>query len=685
MSKKFSLIDIQNIITQYNQGVSPKELAEKYGVYNNSITRLLRKNGIERNQHSRISEQDINFIIEEYNKGTSSEIIGQKIGRDGSAICRVLKRNGIQIRPATQNKRQYKIREDFFENIDNEEKAYFLGLLYADGNLSKRGNTIKLTLKDRDILEVWSKTIYGFHKIYEEPHTDENGAVKIYWSVAIYSQKMHQDLCKLGCTPKKTFSINFPEFMKDNLLCNHFIRGYFDGDGCISINAKNRAIIDITSNIVFIRDCIQLLNRNLGIASYYHEYKDKPLTACLQISAQENVKKFVDYIYKNSTVYLPRKYQKTQEFYQLLENKTIKKQLSKNNNNYGSFFIPNYNNIKLIPENLKQMSSEDKEQAIKYVFDFYRSNGFPYPLLDTDELIKEFSVLRSFDPLSINNNNKLSISNYTGTSIIKHFSPHIFEVKSAYSSKPSVLEAFNNDKMLLKTIKNRIDGNYTIHGNMIKQGLRNSRVAFASSIFNSTVAKFLYSKYTTENSIIYDYSMGFGQRLLGALALPYKITYVGVDPLMRSVNSNQQIFDFFSTYIPGLNKEVELIQSGSETYKDVKYAEKIDFAFSSPPYFDLEIYEKSPKQAYYNGYGEFINNYWKNTVANLQYLICKKGILALNIKEKLNKFNLAMDMCNTVKEFGFVQIDRYDLQLTHNNMFNNQSNKLEPIFVFQKQ
>ena len=57
--------------------------------------------------------------------GVSSEIIALKLGINGSTVCRILKRNDIIIRPGTQNKRKYKINEDFFEVIDAEEKAYF--------------------------------------------------------------------------------------------------------------------------------------------------------------------------------------------------------------------------------------------------------------------------------------------------------------------------------------------------------------------------------------------------------------------------------------------------------------------------------------------------------------------------------------------------------------------------------
>lgn len=94
MRKTLSSNEIQDIIQQYSNGVTPKDIAQKYGIYNNSVTRLLKKQGIIRNQHTRISNQEIKFIIEQYISGVSSEVIAEQIDRDGSAVCRVLKRNG---------------------------------------------------------------------------------------------------------------------------------------------------------------------------------------------------------------------------------------------------------------------------------------------------------------------------------------------------------------------------------------------------------------------------------------------------------------------------------------------------------------------------------------------------------------------------------------------------------------
>jgi DNA invertase Pin-like site-specific DNA recombinase len=156
------------VIKLYKDGLQRQDIATKVGIHSNSIGRILRNNGIERTRVKQVSDENIARIIKEYSEGISSEIIADNMDIDGTTVCRILKRNNIKLRPATANKRQYKINEDYFEKIDTEEKAYFLGFLYADGHItSGKGKSITLSLQKADIhiLETLSIAIYGFKKI----------------------------------------------------------------------------------------------------------------------------------------------------------------------------------------------------------------------------------------------------------------------------------------------------------------------------------------------------------------------------------------------------------------------------------------------------------------------------------------------------------------------------------------
>jgi hypothetical protein len=134
-------------------------------------------------------------------------------------------------------KRKYFYNEDFFERIDNEEKAYFLGFLFADGcvinNVEKYRYqvTLKLHTKDKHILEEFIKKINGEMDVWTHGQRD-------ICEINLSGKKIVTDLINKGVVPNKTFTITYP--IIDEYLERHFLRGYFDGDGCIRISKDKR-------------------------------------------------------------------------------------------------------------------------------------------------------------------------------------------------------------------------------------------------------------------------------------------------------------------------------------------------------------------------------------------------------------------------------------------------------------
>jgi SAM-dependent methyltransferase len=686
--------DKQNMVQLYYAGKGPTEIAEMYNILYYHVRAILKYRGVASIQAPRPTAAMVDKFVAQYQQGISSEVIAANFGIDGGTVRRALRKRGIIIRPAQQNKRKYNININYFEKIDTEEKAYFLGILYADGSLTS-GSGIKITLKDHDIdiLEKLSNIIYGFRKLkeYQKTIKDENGNIEIrkYFTLNFYSKKMNNDLCKLGCTPRKSFTITFPEKLIDPSLIRHFIRGYFDGDGCICITDPARPRVDFTSNGEFIVGLVEFLEKTLKFKcnKIGQRHKDTK-TRNIQILGYEKVKILLDYLYNDATIYMNRKYNKYLEMLTQLANKNNKHSIF---SKYGTTYIPEYNGNLLTSEYLKSINNSELINNIaEFLFSFYRENGYPYDRLDNDELLDEFMTIKNIDLSSISDPEKqniLYISNTAGTDIIKHFSPHLHDVSSGIDKRKSMFEAFNDDNILMRVIKNRLGYKFNMTGAMLKQGLKNSKLAFKTSTFNTPIAKYIYSTYCNNGSIIYDYSMGFGQRLLAALSLPFAVKYIGIDPYEKSVISNQNIFDFYKNSIPGFKSDAEIIKDGSENYCDEKYLGKADIAFSSPPYFTAEIYEKdNPKQAAFDGsYYNFINIWWRKTVSNIDKLLKPGGIFAINIMNKANKYDLAEDMTNVIKENGYDLIQTFNISLTRTFNINKMDNskKYEPIFIFR--
>lgn len=103
--KQLTDLEIKEIISLYQSGSTPKDIGEKYGIYSESVTRILRNNEVERNQCVKNGPEREKLIISRYNAGQSSEEIAKDLQVHGTTVCRILKRNGIQIREASVNKK----------------------------------------------------------------------------------------------------------------------------------------------------------------------------------------------------------------------------------------------------------------------------------------------------------------------------------------------------------------------------------------------------------------------------------------------------------------------------------------------------------------------------------------------------------------------------------------------------
>lgn len=218
----------------------------------------------------------------------------------------------------------------YFEKIDTERRAYWLGFLYADGCVSEvtensKSIVLQLHPKDRYILEELLKDIKSDRPIY----VNKRG----YVSISIGSVKMANDLIKLGCIPKKSLVLKFPaENIVPKDLMRHFIRGYMDGDGCISTYMKlrkNRKSPVLTCEIKFIGTYHMLY----GIKEFFKSEKNvlinKHSPDSCQISfAGRKYRNIVDLLYKDATIYMKRKKDKWDEFVEYMNNIDTKKKSS---------------------------------------------------------------------------------------------------------------------------------------------------------------------------------------------------------------------------------------------------------------------------------------------------------------------------------------------------------------------
>ena len=200
---------------------------------------------------------------------------------------------------------------DFFAEINTEEKAYWLGFLTADGYLSANGY-LELCLAeiDKEHIKKFKKSIGSQHKISEKKSVIDDKEFTSY-RLSIKDQKISSDLRALGLDNDKSHTAYIPLDKIPNDMLPHYIRGLMDGDGCVYKTNTSKCCVTICTTVseLMIEDITNIIKEKLDITVKYQQSKNRnPIDIC--IYKHKDVKKFYEWLYKDATIYLDRKYDK---------------------------------------------------------------------------------------------------------------------------------------------------------------------------------------------------------------------------------------------------------------------------------------------------------------------------------------------------------------------------------------
>lgn len=256
----------------------------------------------------RLTQDQKDKAIKLYNQGLSTYKVADQIGCHQGTIHNLVKKLGINRNLATAN-RKNDFDEYFFHNINNECKAYWLGFIYADGCVVKNSTHnqnrlhIGLSIVDIDHLYKFKKDIGYTGNINIYSKMCPKAGMKDYCKIAINNKTLIEGLIKHGATPKKTHTLTFPSLNKE--LEKHFIRGYFDGDGMIATPKDRDYVFSITSTKNFLEGIVTILKSKCNVKTL-NITKDKSMFRIVK-SAKKDVVSIMDWLYKDSYVYLERK------------------------------------------------------------------------------------------------------------------------------------------------------------------------------------------------------------------------------------------------------------------------------------------------------------------------------------------------------------------------------------------
>lgn len=257
------------------------------------------------------ADDEIDFIKENYMEMKTSDI-SKTLNRTMSAIELKASRLGLKKYPYTCD-------YHYFDDINTEEKAYWLGFLTADGWVNKNDKNnagvtgIELQYGDISHLKKFNKSIGGNYQItdrWRECTLSNDKTKKNHMCcIRIFSLTMYNSLVRIGFSNNKSYDFHVPN-LPHNLI-RHYIRGYFDGDGCLCFTNKSFNINFTTASKALNDDVVNILrseNFNCYEDNYISDFGT--LMYRLDIYRQRDKINFLDWIYGDANIYLDRKYKK---------------------------------------------------------------------------------------------------------------------------------------------------------------------------------------------------------------------------------------------------------------------------------------------------------------------------------------------------------------------------------------
>jgi intein-encoded DNA endonuclease-like protein len=246
------------------------------------------------------TEDQSNQIVAWYLEGKSANWIGKQFDVSHTVITKRVGTLGIKrSREEAFKVSKLECNHSYFKNIDSEDKAYWLGFLFADGNVTdNKQPSLQVCLAESDTahLEAFNNTL---NSSYNVGHYNYKNPV---CQLRIPSKELVEDLTTLGCGPRKTFDLKPPSEEKvPSELVRHFIRGYFDGDGCKS-----------GSHLVFLgtEELLNWISKVLPIDHSAKVYKPNGKNIYrldLSLGSELRDKAIYEYLYTDASIWLERK------------------------------------------------------------------------------------------------------------------------------------------------------------------------------------------------------------------------------------------------------------------------------------------------------------------------------------------------------------------------------------------
>lgn len=300
----------------------------------------------------------------------------------------------------------------------------------------------------------------------------------------------------------------------------------------------------------------------------------------------------------------------------------------------------------------------EQNRMIQEVTDVYENLGiFPIRYFSENGIYSEIRKAMNFDASF--DGDIISTGASVGTMLCSYLFPNLYKTPTGQDYDPSMAggnsawDKFYNRETLEKVVafcfryETVAENNYP---DALMGGIR--MTGSVPTNFRPMNAKAVFDRFTKPGDRVWDYSSGFGGRMLGALTSSHDLTYIGTDPNTETMHNLHRLGGYIESET-GRTNSYELHCQGSEQFEGED--KSIDFAFASPPYFSLEMYGidggdfNNGEQSWqkYPEIEEWLEEYVRATIRNIYRVLKKYKHYAVNIAD----FNMGGVQYNYVDEW----------------------------------
>jgi len=321
----------------------------------------------------------------------------------------------------------------------------------------------------------------------------------------------------------------------------------------------------------------------------------------------------------------------------------------------------------------KDLIAPDKLRVAEVAYDILKTCPFPYPEpMAPDKAKIQLRKLQGKDTWVNPKTQEVQPRLLTGLKLAEGYFPLRYHAR--YKTGPSCYESWFDESKLKRAIAIQIKCEDPLTPERVRKAVQYQ--VRTPTNFKPGVAKALYERYVPPTGVVWDPCVGYGGRMLGALAAG--VNYIGTDVEEGSIRGAQNLVE-----VLGMENSVRLHLGPAEEFDP---QEVLDFVFTSPPYFDRERYSENPQQSwmrYGTNLDDWAEGFFRPIVQVAFQRLKTQGFFALNIRDlktRTDVIPLEACVCKVLEDEGFVSYETLKMPLAS---IGNESSNYEPIFVYR--